>query len=117
LIDGFIEAKEDGYHLFLFNADKDSKLYVGGKQLIKWEGGYTHQTATYMLPLKKGIYPFTIQYLHKKEDFRLRYSWLTPGRMSTKEPQPIPFDAQYSLTPPSGTPRSSTSRPPSAPTQ
>lgn len=117
VIDGFIEIKEAGYYLFLFDADKDSKLYLAGKQLMQWEGGYSHPTYTYMLPLAKGFYPFKIEYLHKKEDFRLRYTWLTPGIMSTKDPRSIPLDAQYSVTPPPGTPRSSISRPPSAPTQ
>lgn len=96
VIDGFIETKEDGYYMFLFDADKDSKLYVAGRQLVQWEGGYNHRTGTYMLPLKKGFYPFKIEYLHKQKDFRLRYTWLTPSQMSTKDPQPIPFVAQYS---------------------
>ena len=117
VIDGFIEIKEDGYYMFLFDADKDSKLYVAGKQLMQWEGGYSRSTCTYMLPLVKGFYPFKVEYLHKKEDFRLRYSWLTPSIMNTKDPRPIPLDAQYNITPPPGTPKPSTSRPPSAPTQ
>lgn len=96
VIDGFIEIKEDGYYMFLFDADKDSKLYVAGKQLMQWEGGYSHPTDTYMLPLAKGFYPFKIEYLHKKEDFRLRCSWLTPSIMNTKDPKSIPLDAQYS---------------------
>jgi predicted alpha/beta superfamily hydrolase len=117
VIEGLIEIKEDGYHMFLFDADKDSKLYLGGKLLMQWDGNYNRRTYTYILPLAKGFYPFKIEYLHKKEDFGLRYTYLTPRIMNTKNPIPIPLDAQYSVTPPPGTPRSSTSPRPSAPTR
>jgi predicted alpha/beta superfamily hydrolase len=96
LIDGFIQIKEDGYHLFVLNADKNSKLYLGGKLMMNWNGGYNHMINSYILPLKKGFYPFRMEYLHKKQDFRLQINYLTPGRIKTKDPQPIPLDLQYS---------------------
>jgi len=95
-IDGFVEIKEDGYYMFLFDGDNHSKLYLGGKQLIQWEGNYGRRTASYMLPLTKGFYPVRIEYLHHNQDFRLRLSYLTPSTMKSKDPVPIPFDRQYS---------------------
>lgn len=97
VIDGFLETKEDGYYMFIYDADKNSKLYLGDKLLIQWDGNYSRPTYTYLIPLLKGFYPFRIEYLHKKEDFKLRLTYLTPGIMKTKRPIEIPLDAQYSM--------------------
>jgi len=97
VIDGFLETKEEGYYMFIFQADKNSKLYLGDKLLMQWDGNYSRPTYTYILPLSKGLYPFRIEYLHKKEDFKLAFSYLTPGIMDTKNPIPIPLEAQYSI--------------------
>lgn len=96
VIDGFLEAKEEGYYLFLFDADKKSKLYLGDKLLMEWDGNYSLRTYTYILPLSKGFYPFRVEYFHKKEDFKLQLSYLTPGTMNTKNPISIPLEVQYS---------------------
>ena len=118
VIDGFIEIKEEGNYMFFFNADKKSRLLIGGKPLMQWDGGYTHPTDTYILPLSKGFYPFTIEYLHQKEDFRLRFSYLTPSLFKANaDPTAIPFESQYSLTAPAETKKSSAARLPSAPAQ
>ena len=96
VIDGLLETKEEGYYMFLLNADKDSKLYLGNKLLIPWKGSYKRRTCSYILPLKKGFYPFRIEYLNKNEDFKLKFTYLTPGIMNTKDPIPIPLEVQYS---------------------
>ena len=96
VIDGLLETKEDGYYMFLMNADKDSKLYLGNRLLIQWNGNYKRRTNSYILPLKKGFYPFRIEYLNKNEDFKLKFTYLTPGIMNTKDPIPIPVEVQYS---------------------
>jgi len=62
---------------------------------MEWDGNYSRPTYTYMLPLTKGFYPFKIEYLHKKEDFKLSFAYLTPGIMNTKNPIPIPLEMQY----------------------
>lgn len=97
VIDGFFEAKEDGYYMFILQADKHSKLYLGSKQLIEWNGSYTRQNETYMLPLQKGFYPFKIEYLHNNKDFKLALLYLTPSTMNSKNPTPIPVEMQYSV--------------------
>jgi predicted alpha/beta superfamily hydrolase len=96
VIDGLLETKEDGYYIFILDADKDSKLYIGNKLLIQWEGDYRRHTYSYILPLKKGFYPLRLEYLHKNEDFKLKLSYLTPGTISGKNPVPIPLNLQYS---------------------
>lgn len=96
VIDGLLETKEDGYYIFILDADKGSKLYLNNELLIRWEGSYSNRTYSYILPLKKGFYPFRLEYLHKNADFKLELSYLTPGLMNTKKPIPIPLDLQYS---------------------
>lgn len=96
-VDGFFEAKEDGYYMFILQADKNSKLYLGGKQLIEWNGSYTRQNETYILPLTKGFYPFKLEYLHTNKDFKLALVYLTPATMNSKNPTPIPVELQYSV--------------------
>ncbi|MCF6403066.1 PA14 domain-containing protein [Chitinophaga filiformis] len=95
VIDGLLQTKEDGYYIFVLDADKGSKLYINNQLLIRWEGSYSNRTYSYVLPLQKGYYPFRLEYLHKNEDFKLRLSYLTPGILNTKEPIPIPSDVQY----------------------
>lgn len=94
-IDGFLETKEDGYYLFIFDGDKNSKLYVGNKLLVEWNGNYNHRTYSYILPLAKGFYPFRIEHFQKNKDFQLAWVYLTPGIINTDVPVPIPLEAQY----------------------
>lgn len=96
VIDGLLQTREDGYYIFVMDADKDSKLYLNNKLLIRWEGSYSNRTYSYILPLQKGFYPFRLEYRHKNEDFKLKLSYLTPGILNTKDPIPIPVDFQYS---------------------
>jgi hypothetical protein len=95
VIDGIMEAKEEGYYVFVLEADKNSKLYLGNALLIQWDGNYNRRSNSYILPLKKGFYPLRIEYLHKNEDFKLKMSYLTPSAMETKNLIAIPPEAQY----------------------
>lgn len=97
VIDGLLQAKEEGYYIFVLDADKGSKLYLGNQLLIQWEGSYSSRTYSYILPLQKGFYPFRLEYLHRNEDFKLKLSYLTPGTLDSKNPVPIPADLQYRL--------------------
>ncbi len=96
VIDGQLETKEDGYYIFVLDADKDSKLYLNNQLLIRWKGSYSSRTYSYILPLEKGFYPFRLEYLHKNEDFKLNLTYLTPSALNTKQPVPIPLNLQYS---------------------
>jgi len=96
VIDGFLETKEEGYYLFFLEADKNSKLFLGNRLLIQWDGNYTRRVYTYILPLSKGFYPLRIEYLHKNEDFKLRTGYLTPSTMDPKNIGSIPSEMQYS---------------------
>jgi predicted alpha/beta superfamily hydrolase len=95
VIDGLLEAKEEGYYIFVLDADKNSKLYLGNRLLIQWDGNYTRTTYSYILPLSKGFYPLRLEYLHKNEDFKLKMSYLTPSAIDSKNLIPIPLEVQY----------------------
>lgn len=96
LIDGWLETNEDGYYIFVLDADTDSKLYLDNQLLIRWAGSSTNKTSSYILPLKKGFYPFRLEYLHKNADFGLRLSYVVPSAIQAKNPTPIPVNLQYS---------------------
>ncbi|SEW37991.1 Predicted hydrolase of the alpha/beta superfamily [Chitinophaga sp. YR573] len=96
VIDGLLETKEDGYYIFVLDADKGSKLYLNNRLLIRWNGSYSNRTYSYILPLEKGFYSLRLEYLHKNEDFKLKLAYVTPGIMNTKNPIPIPVNLQYS---------------------
>lgn len=95
LIDGMIEIKEEGYYIFLFEADKNSRLFLGGRQLINWDGNYVRRTMSYLVPLSKGFYPIRIEYLHTNKDFKLQVGYLTPANTESKKTTPIPVELQY----------------------
>ena len=97
IVEGYLEAKEEGYYLFCLDADTGSKLYLDNHLLVRWEGSYKRRTFSYILYLKKGFYPLRLEYLHRKEDFGLKLTYLTPGIMDTKKPIPIPASLQYSV--------------------
>jgi len=96
IVNGLLEAKEDGYYIFILNADKGSRLYLKNQLLIQWDGSADQRAASYILPLKKGFYPIRLEYLHKNEEFKLQMAYLTPEKMDGKNPAPIPLELQYS---------------------
>ena len=95
VIDGMLQIKEDGYHMFFLNGDKDTRLYLGNKLLIKWSGNYKHRTNSYMVPLKKGFYPLRIEYLRKNKDFNLGWAVITPSNLKGMDASLPPPEAQY----------------------
>lgn len=96
VIDGLLESKEEGYYIFTMDADKDSKLYLNNRLLIRWEGSSSNRTYSYIVPLKKGFYPLRLEYLCKNEDFKLKLFYLTPAIINSKDPISIPLNLQYS---------------------
>ena len=96
VVDGFLEAKEDGYYIFYLQANKGSKLYIGDKLIVQWADNFSGPYYSYLLPLSKGFYPVRIEYFDKKENFNMQLYYLTPGIMASKDPIPVPFDVRYS---------------------
>lgn len=95
VVDGLLETEEEGYYIFVLDADTDSKLYLNNQLLIQWEGSGSNRTFSYMLPLKKGFYPLRLEYLHKNEEFNLKLGYVTPTSIKTRSVIPIPLNLQY----------------------
>jgi len=94
LIEGYVEIKEDGYYTFLLNSDDGSRLYLGDKLLIDYDGIHGRWDAkSYMVPLQKGFYPVRLEYFQNKYDLFLEIKYIPPGGAS---PVLIPFEQQYS---------------------
>lgn len=92
--DGLIEIKEEGYYVFMLNADDGAKFYLADKLLIDYDGLRTYRTAqSFLIPLKKGFYPIKIDYFQKDKQADMRIRYITPGK---KEPIEIPFELRYS---------------------
>lgn len=99
MLDGYFEAKEDGYYLLGLEADKNSRLYLNNRMLIDWQGSYTETTASYMVPLKKGFYPIRITYFHQIQDFKLQFAYITPSGLKTKNGGTVPFGVLWAIAP------------------
>jgi predicted alpha/beta superfamily hydrolase len=96
VVDGFVEAKEEGYYMFFLSAGKGAKLYLDNKLLIDWDSSYKRDSYSYTVPLTKGLYPIRIEYFDKKDAFKLQLQYLTPSTTGSGNTAPVPFDAQYS---------------------
>ncbi|RYE22244.1 MAG: hypothetical protein EOP51_13735 [Sphingobacteriales bacterium] len=82
VIDGYIEIKEEGYHMFVLDSDDGSKLYLNNKLLINHDGLTQMQLGsgqTYILPLKKGIYPIRLEYFLNGGRGGLSLKYVTPN--------------------------------------
>jgi hypothetical protein len=77
VIDGLLESKEEGYYIFILQAGKGSKLYLGDKLLIQWEDNDKPPVYSFIVPLSRGFYPLRIEYFDKKENFKLLLHYLT----------------------------------------
>ena len=94
LFEGRLEIKEEGYYIFVIEADDGAKLYLKNRLLIDYNGSHSDKKSqTYLLPLKKGFYPIRLEYFQKEGSMDLRLGYFTPG---SKEPMPIPTEIQYS---------------------
>lgn len=94
LFQGQLEIKEEGYYIFVIDADDGAKFFLGNKLLINYDGVHkSRKTQTYLVPLKQGFYPMKLEYFQKEGGMDLRFRYVLPGG---KEPVPIPVEAQYS---------------------
>jgi predicted alpha/beta superfamily hydrolase len=78
LMDGFIEISKAGYYIFeMGDGNEFSKVYLNHQQIlgthfVKGDG------ENYLIPLRKGFYPFHIVYFHKKGTNNLQPVYLKP---------------------------------------
>jgi len=94
-LDGWLQVKEDGYHMFFFQGTRGSKLFIGNTLVMQFTDS-NHTRSSYILPLSKGWYPLRIEYADKKEDYQLLLYWITPSTMAAMDATAVPLEQQYS---------------------
>lgn len=94
LFQGQLEIKEEGYYIFVLDADDGAKFFLRNKLLINYDGVHKARTTqTYLIPLKPGFYPLRLEYFQKEGSKELKLWYVLPG---SKQPIPIPVEVQYS---------------------
>lgn len=89
VIDGYLESKEEGYYIFVLEAEKNAKLYLNDQLLVE-QGG------SYILPLQKGFYSLKVELKQGEENNpRLNVLYLTPSILQTRNPIELPLELQY----------------------
>lgn len=93
LFKGMLEIKVEGYYLLGIASDDGAKLYLKNKLLINHDGlhdsGSPH---SFLIPLKKGFYPVTLEYFQKGGGADLDFKFIPPGG---QEPVDIPWVQLY----------------------
>lgn len=96
VIDGHIEIKKEGYYIFALDSDDGSRLSVGSKQLIAYDGLHGNGSPkSYLVPLEKGFYPIRLEYFQQAGGASLMLHYVVPGE-EKPHPVPVPFELQYS---------------------
>ena len=67
-IEGNFEAQEDANYIFAISADGGSRLFVGGQLLMDSNVSNYKGIQSYVVSLKKGIYPIDLQLIKKQGD-------------------------------------------------
>jgi predicted alpha/beta superfamily hydrolase len=91
VVDGWMEAKETGYYVLIFEADPESKFYLNKQELINGKNSGSGATFTYIVPLEKGFYLYRIVNPHKNTDIGLKVSCLAPSTIQMMNAGTVPF--------------------------
>ena len=80
ILEGFLEIKKDGYYIFTKVEGNDySKVYLNQQLILgSVNGMLAGNEESYILPLKKGFYPFKITYWYKKGGKALQPIYIKP---------------------------------------
>ena len=66
VINGFIDIPEDGYYVFYSHSGNQVKATIADIVLFDTDGS-TGKVRSHVLPLKKGLFPLRIEWLHQME--------------------------------------------------
>ena len=91
VLDGFLKIDADAYYIIELSAQGHSKVFLGGVQVIgdryDSDGG-----ANFIVPLRKGFYPFRVVYFHRKGAGDLSPVYFKP---EGQDDLPIPLDRLF----------------------
>lgn len=89
---GYINVPADGVYTFQTKSDDGSTLTIGNRLVVNNDGSHSAVPATGLVPLAKGLHPFTLLYFEDYEGEELSWGWALPG---TTEIVPIPASALF----------------------
>lgn len=96
VFEGFLEIKEEGYYVFILDSDDGSKLWIGNKLLIDFDGLHgSGDPHTYLVPMQKGFHPVKVEMFQKEGGMEIFLGYVTPG-MREPRPMQVPHDVMYS---------------------
>lgn len=89
-LNGYFEAQADGYYLFGIETDGRANLYIGDKMVIDVIHG-----ESVVVPLKKGFYSLSLNYLHQHGEKKLNLFYETPAALDSDRAGPVPLSILY----------------------
>jgi len=92
IMNGYFEAKTNGYYLFIFDMPGELQFSLSGSVLLDRPDA-TAQTV--IVPLEKGFYPVRLIYYHKTGEKRLNLYYESPENVKTDRAGPLPFNLLY----------------------
>lgn len=97
VLHGFLEVQDEGYYLFGLESGGEAELSLGNHLMIRNDGSYeSGLVQSYIVPLKKGFYPFRMEYIKKDVEGSFQLFYVTPNDPE-QVPVPVPAERQYSL--------------------
>lgn len=95
-LDGFFEAEEDGYYIFLLSSDDGSRLSINDRTIIDHDGLHARwETKSYIVPLRKGMHRMNVEYFQREGGQALNVRYIPPAG---KVPVVIPSERLYHST-------------------
>lgn len=95
LFEGLIEIQEEGYYIFSVQSDDGVKLFLKNQLIIDYDGVHEGmQRQSFLMPLKKGFYPITIEYFQQEGWADLQFKYMLP---SGKSLIGIPHELLFSI--------------------
>ena len=94
LLEGYIDIQKEGYYIFTLDSDDGSRLFLGDKLLIDYDG--THgggNPKSYLIPLEKGFHPVRLEYFQQGGGAHLMVLHVPPGG---EQLLPVPLEHLYS---------------------
>jgi len=79
LASGYVKIDVEGTYTFHIWSDDGSKLYINGKEVIDNGGVHGAEYGEVSIVMKKGYYPFELEYFQGSGGRFLSYNWKKPG--------------------------------------
>ncbi len=80
VFEGTLVVPQDGLYTFFLDSDDGSRLLVGDRNVLEYDGIHTQgREQSSVVDLKKGRVPIRLEYFQKSHAFGLNVAWSGPG--------------------------------------